>query len=330
MPLTRTQQALLLGTTASLAFGCQPSLGTPNEDAAHQVVFAADGVPAYAGQALMRESCANGICHSPAAVNSSSADVRFGAPAGLDFDVRPACASGESCDADVERLRVNQRRTHNWRRSIYSQVDKGFMPPPGIGHELVSGWSSSLAYQFADGTPLPGLDSAEGKSLLRAWLATGTPVVERYMPAPAGARPGGDCSDGAVGDCIYERGADTDGGMPPPLDPSWTAIYTRLIHPLCGTRCHAAGPPDYRATTNLDLSTQRLAYDQMVDIADTGSSCSGAGLLVKPGDSANSVLVNVTSPSPSCGARMPQGGPFLTAAQLATVAQWIDAGALDN
>jgi len=280
----------------------------------------------------MRVSCANGICHSPSAVNTPGVDARFGDPAGLDFDVRPACAQGESCDADAERLRVNQRRSYRWRNSIYSQVDKGFMPPSGIGHNLVSGWTTSVGYHFADDTPLPDVSSREGRALLGAWLQAGTPVVERFAPAPAGVPPGSDCTDGMVGDCIYGEpdGSGTDGGMPMPLDPTWTSIYTRVIHPLCGTRCHAGSVPAFRATTHVDLSTQRLAYDQTVGVAATGTTCSGAGTHVIAGDSANSLLLNLMGTSPSCGVRMPQGVPFATPAQLTVIAQWIDMGAPDN
>jgi len=275
----------------------------------------------------MRVSCGDGaFCHSPGAVNHRGTDVRFGAPAGLDFDVRLACGEGESCDAQVERLRLNQHRTYRWRASIYDQVDKGFMPPPGQGHDVVAGSVSGAGYHFADGTPLPDINTPEGRRILRAWLGAGTPVVERFA---TGGSPGTDCTDGTVGDCIY-GGMGGDGGVPVPVEPTWTSIYTQLVRPLCGIRCHAAGLPDFRGTTHLDLSTQRLAYDQMVGVAASGTTCAGAGMHVLPGDSANSLLVNLMGDAPRCGVKMPQGGPYLTAAQLAIVAQWVDAGAPDN
>jgi len=143
--------------------------------------------------------------------------------------------------------------------------------------------------------------------------------VERFA---TGGSPGADCTDGTVGDCIY--------GTSVPVDPTWTSIYTQLVQPLCGTRCHAAGLPDFRDTTHLDLSTQRLAYEQMVGVAASGTTCAGAGTHVLPRDSANSLLVNLMGDTPRCGVKMPQGGPYLTATQLSVVAEWVDAGALDN
>jgi len=315
---------LVLLSFSPMALGCLPSLGAPDSEAARVVVFAADGQPAFAGQALMRSSCGDGaFCHSPAAVNSSSADPRFGTPAGLNFDVRPACLLGESCDAETERLRVNQRRTYRWRRAIYQQVDEGYMPPGQVGRDIVSG---SMAYSYADGSALPAVDTLEGKRILRTWLAADSPIVEFYTPAVGGIPAGADCEDGAVGDCIYGRASGPD----VVVEPTWTSIYMRLILPLCGVRCHGAGPPDYRDTTRLDLSTQRVAYDQMVGVAATGNTCAGGGSHVLPGDSGNSLLLNLMGSYPRCGVRMPQGGPFLTDTQLAVVAEWIDAGALDN
>jgi hypothetical protein len=311
-----------------LVAGCQPSLGAPDDEAAHVVVFVADGPlagqPAFAGQALMRRSCGDGaFCHSPGAVNSSSADPRFGTPEGLNFDVSPACAEGESCDAEVERLRVNQRRTYRWRTAIFQQVDDGSMPPGGVGEAVVSG---STSYRYADGTPLPGLDTPEGKQILRTWLGAGSPIVERFAAAVASVPAGADCADGTIGDCKYGLAT----GPAPVVEATWTSIYTQIIRPLCGIRCHGGNAPDYRSTTRLDLSTQRLAYDQMVGVAATGDTCGGAGMHVAPGDSANSLLVNLMGGSPLCGVRMPQGGPFVSDTHLAVIAQWVDDGALDN
>ncbi|NOY91100.1 MAG: hypothetical protein GXP55_07790 [Deltaproteobacteria bacterium] len=317
---------VLLGSTP-LALGCLPSLGAPDSEAARVVVFVADGPlagqPAFAGQALMRSSCGDArFCHSPDADNSAG-DARFGTPAGLNFDVSPACAQGESCDAQVERLKVNQRRTYRWREAIYQQVDEGYMPPGRVGSEIVA---SSTSYSYADGTPVPGLDTPEGKQILRTWLGAGSPVVERFAPAVASVPAGADCADGTIGDCKYGLAT----GPAPVVEATWTSIYTQIIHPLCGVRCHGTSAPDYRSTTRLDLSTQRIAYDQMVGVAATGNTCAGAGSHVLPGDSGNSLLVNLMGSSPRCGVRMPQGGPFLTDTQLAVVAEWIDAGALDN
>ena len=56
------------------------------------------------------------------------------------------------------------------------------------------------------------------------------------------------------------------------------------------------------------------------------------GTVVKPGDHANSILWQITNPTgPWPGSqRMPFGGPYLSAAQVASFAAWIDQGAKNN
>jgi phosphodiesterase/alkaline phosphatase D-like protein len=54
------------------------------------------------------------------------------------------------------------------------------------------------------------------------------------------------------------------------------------------------------------------------------------GPAIIPGDGANSILVRKISPGPPFGNRMPQGGPFMPEANIATIRTWIDQGALNN
>jgi hypothetical protein len=54
------------------------------------------------------------------------------------------------------------------------------------------------------------------------------------------------------------------------------------------------------------------------------------GPAIIPGAGANSILVRKISPGPPFGGRMPQGGPFMSDATIATIRTWIDQGALDN
>jgi hypothetical protein len=52
---------------------------------------------------------------------------------------------------------------------------------------------------------------------------------------------------------------------------------------------------------------------------------------VRPNDAAGSYIVHKLEGGPDIvGVRMPQGGPFLSVAQIDTVKSWIDAGALNN
>jgi mono/diheme cytochrome c family protein len=58
------------------------------------------------------------------------------------------------------------------------------------------------------------------------------------------------------------------------------------------------------------------------------------GPVFKPGDHKASVIWQITQPGPTPpwpgGARMPLGGPYLTPAEIQTIATWIDQGAKNN
>lgn len=61
-----------------------------------------------------------------------------------------------------------------------------------------------------------------------------------------------------------------------------------------------------------------------------GGGRSGASIVI-PGDPCDSILVQKLEASPPFGARMPRNGPpFLTAAELQLVRDWIIEGARDN
>lgn len=61
-----------------------------------------------------------------------------------------------------------------------------------------------------------------------------------------------------------------------------------------------------------------------------GGGRSGASIVI-PGDPCDSILVQKLDVSPPFGARMPRNGPpFLSAAQLQMVRDWIIEGARDN
>jgi hypothetical protein len=50
-------------------------------------------------------------------------------------------------------------------------------------------------------------------------------------------------------------------------------------------------------------------------------------LRVAPGNASNSYLIQKLEGTQTSGARMPFGGPFLDAATIAVIRQWIDSGA---
>ncbi|MBL9135322.1 MAG: hypothetical protein JNK85_05620 [Verrucomicrobiales bacterium] len=79
--------------------------------------------------------------------------------------------------------------------------------------------------------------------------------------------------------------------------------------------CHGSGfPPDVEAPP----------LSGLVNVASgSGGACGSQLVYVRPGDVAGSLLHEKLSGSPSCGARMPQGGPYLTDRQLERLARWI-------
>jgi hypothetical protein len=89
-----------------------------------------------------------------------------------------------------------------------------------------------------------------------------------------------------------------------------------IFTPICGA-CHHAQPGELGA---LDLTSPGL-NSRLLDVGSAG--CGAGEILVVPGrPDASYLYVKVTSPSPPCGARMPQGSS-LDAAQIQCVAEWI-------
>jgi hypothetical protein len=90
--------------------------------------------------------------------------------------------------------------------------------------------------------------------------------------------------------------------------PTFTQIYTQILVVYCaGTQCHDPG-----SQHNVAFSTQSGAYSSVKS-------------LVTPGNATNSSFYKTVN-----GGSMPPGGPKLSAANLALIAAWINAGALNN
>ncbi len=90
--------------------------------------------------------------------------------------------------------------------------------------------------------------------------------------------------------------------------PTFTQIYTQILTVYCaGTKCHDPGTQH-----GVSFSTQAGAYTSVAK-------------LVTPGNGANSSFYKTVN-----GGSMPPGGPKLSAANLALIKAWIDAGALNN
>jgi hypothetical protein len=119
-----------------------------------------------------------------------------------------------------------------------------------------------------------------------------------------------------------------------------TNIYLDIIVPIC-QQCHAPAPA---MASFMDLKTggKSGARAQWVDVAanpGTGPSpapsCGVAGnirVIITPTiDAPNSLVYRkVSQATPSCGVRMPEGLPPLSAARIQVIFDWITQGGLDN
>ncbi len=108
----------------------------------------------------------------------------------------------------------------------------------------------------------------------------------------------------------------TGGGV---LTADFDSIQRNVFTPIC-TTCHAGS----NAPQGLHLDAPN-SYSQLVGVA---SAEVPALLRVKPGDPANSYIVQKLEGHAAVGAQMPFGGPPLPAATIAVIRQWISDGAL--
>ncbi len=104
--------------------------------------------------------------------------------------------------------------------------------------------------------------------------------------------------------------------QPPPPPPVDTVSFSTNVLPILErygcTSCHGG-------TAGLTVGTV------------AGLLAGGLhGPAIVPGDAASSNIVKKISPNPPFGARMPQGGPYLDAATIQTIANWINQGAKNN
>jgi len=319
---------ILILVGAALTTSCnrelQPSPCTDDDDlTARQVVFTEEGIPLYAGQALMTSSCAGdgAFCHTNEPVQA------FGAPAGLNFNVGIACRDDESCTSELQRLAGAQRDVVDWAEHAMAEIENETMPPEESGSGLVT-----TTYRMGpdpSAAALPTLDTAEGRQILEHWLACGAPVVERSIGAGT-LMPGDNCTcvgescdivpAAQVGDCYVRAEVQ--------IEPTWSSIYDSVIAPSCaGASCHGAeaNPPD--------LSDAATGYAALIGQAASGM-CSDTELpYVEPNDPANSVLYQVLTDSGNCSmlGLMPLGTPDgLPTGVTDAIAEWITAGAMNN
>jgi hypothetical protein len=291
----------------------------------------------YAGQAIMVKSCANGNCHSELA----SRETRYGAPAGLDFDIQPALGTGmimptpDGRDVygtnaeDLARLRRHQRVVFDKRHLIWEQVERGLMPPGGKGEPFkqVSAGTiletdemhriqvDSTGGCTLTNTQLGPITSSETKEELKKWLACGSPVIEVNVNGLTSQL------GGLVGDQTSSCSM--------PLAPTFDNVFSEVIMPSCVTNCHAPGG----GREQFDLSTIDVAYDSIMGSDGAGgvpSNCTvNDSPMVTPSDPDMSYFyAKVGGGGEFCDRVMPYTTLLgLAPTPLDLVRRWIEAGA---
>ena len=334
----------LLSSLVGLSFlaACDPSVGPADEDAALEVVYDQDGLPAFAGQALAIQSCgAGGFCHA----DGIEPIDRFGAPNGLGFDLRVASTTVEIEEEAVARLTAHQNNMLHNRGLVWGQVSSLNMPPGGpVGEEYRASVAGLVYERFDDDGEavgaLPSLDSEEGREIFRNWLAARVPVVERTQ------RRIDRRDDLLIGYVVpvCERTC---------VDPTWESIYVQIIEPSCArSRCHDntepasdldlfadLTPPPPQSMLTPEQLHARLApilvgdedREGIIGANAVGSQCRPEGWsIVVPNEPEMSLLyakVAAASGDDICGGKMPLSGNPLTEQRLCAIREWIACGA---
>lgn len=185
--------------------------GQCDEAAARTVVYDASGnLPLYAGQALLLQTCAGSgsYCHA------TDASDRFGAPGEMNFDLIPLTSAEE--EGRRETLALTHTLVFEQRDAIWGQLVAGVMPPGEVGREHVDADFGYVLDPLAPETDvvLAQLDTAEGREILRNWLACGAPIVEQtYLSLPLSCTVDRDCLSGR---CDGDE-CDAVGDVQPPI-----------------------------------------------------------------------------------------------------------------
>lgn len=283
--------------------GCAEDLGTCQMNAATQVVYASNGTPYYAGQALIQASCADGVCHSAYAQNAS----RKGAPHGLNFDVAPLTSA--STPENISALRDGISHVRDHAGSLWGEISADTMPPGEAGNRGDMQWTALDREGKAQVTPLTNIKQDVSKSTVRNWLACGAPLVAGVTGAVPEAE--------SLGDIVAPL--ETGGGA------TFEGVYSRVLS-TCRA-CHDGKTID----VGLDFSTATAAFSSLVSKSPYAGGAPGqcgaaTQKLVEPGNCEQSLLYLKLRPNPPCGDRMPIGVP-LPDADVQLLCDWIKAGA---
>jgi len=122
-------------------------------------------------------------------------------------------------------------------------------------------------------------------------------------------------------------GGSTNGATDASSGPTFHQVYADVISTAC-LSCHVPGGIGV-TVGNLDLSTESVAYGNLVNQDAAGSSCARHGSLVAPNEPGSSIFflkVSLDDPTP-CGAKMPLSAAPLPQSQADEIEGWIEAGA---
>lgn len=314
--------------------GCSTDLGSCDADQVEAVVFEPSGQPYFAGQFITQQSCAGGFCH---AANASGA-ARLGAPAGLNFGVAPV-VEGSDIVEETRRLRNARLDVREHAASMFEQVDRGWMPPDGVGqdfsgpHEACTD-DAFLLETLDEGDPVTcaplGLttvvfDLRDGRTreVLRNWLACGGPLVERCV---------------GVGNAPNFLGEELE--CRSSVTPTFASIWQTVLSANQCTGCHAPEAPGnfFESGGELDLSDRTAAYDGLLSpAAGRGTDCSVVGQndLVIPGEDPEdgvfeSLLIEKLRGTQTCGDPMPLAGSPVPTSVIEVIEDWIRMGAAND
>jgi len=316
MDTKRLLGSILLASSLT-ALGCGEDVGACKSEKEGRETVLVNNTVQYAGQAIINQSCANNICHSSAV----KGEARNGAPAGLDFNLRPATADGEDetedgttiatlTDSDLAGLRKRQRKVVEQRNRIWQQVRDGLMPPPGMFAQFrklarVFFTDESELCTGVQSTSFAPITAGESQEVLREWLACGAPIVETNT------------------ELVTKREVGTIGYQYPscggelPEGNTLEAVQARIFDVYCAD-CH----PDM---SDPDLRSVEASFASLLE--DDSEICDGKPYVTK-GDSSASYLYDLVSKDdPGCHARMPLGGE-LSEEEMQLIKDWIDEGAL--
>lgn len=120
---------------------------------------------------------------------------------------------------------------------------------------------------------------------------------------------------------------DTTGTVPTPPDTNLTFVVNTILKPKCQA-CHGTNPIGGPVVFTSVAEARNTLFDNGNPRVSTESPSTHPIYRVKPGSPDSSYLYQkIVSATPKSGVRMPQGGPYLTEAQITVIRRWIEKGA---